>query len=87
MSLYTINKAANTFLGILEEAGYEGMLYSSKNYLEKIWYPSKYKTWLAQYSDKATYDGEYAIWQMSCLGKVEGINGDVDIDMMYMDKF
>ena len=84
MSLYTINKSANSFLNILEEAGYKGMLYSSKTYLDKIWYPSKYDVWLAQYNDKATYDGEYLIWQMSNIGKVNGIKGDVDIDIMYL---
>lgn len=86
MSLYTINKSANVFLDTLAEAGYKGMLYSSKNYLEKIWYPTKYETWLAQYNNKATYAGEYSIWQMSSTGKVSGIKGDVDIDIMYMDK-
>jgi len=86
MSFYTINKAANTFLDILKEAGYEGMLYSSKNYLEKIWYPTKYETWLAQYNTKATYNGEYSIWQMSDSGRVDGIKGNVDVDIMYLDK-
>ncbi|MCI8519718.1 MAG: hypothetical protein HFJ51_06790 [Clostridia bacterium] len=86
MSFYTINKAANTFLDTLKEAGYEGMLYSSKNYLEKIWYPTKYETWLAQYNTKATYDGEYSIWQMSDSGRVDGIKGNVDVDIMYLDK-
>ncbi len=86
MSLYTINKAANTFLDTLQEAGYSGMLYSSKNYLEKIWYPTKHKTWLAQYNTKATYTGEYSIWQMSDKGKVDGIKGNVDIDIMYLEK-
>ena len=86
MSLYTINKVANTFLDILEKSGYEGMLYSSKTYLEKIWYPSKYKTWLAQYNSEATYSGDYWIWQMSSTGKIDGINGDVDIDIMYLDR-
>lgn len=86
MSLYTINKSANVFLDTLKEAGYKGMLYSSKNYLEKIWYPTEYETWLAQYNSKATYAGEYSIWQMSSSGRVDGIKGDVDIDIMYMDK-
>ena len=86
MSLYTINKAANTFLDILEEAGYKGMLYSSKTYLEKIWYPTKHTTWLAQYNDRATYNGEYLIWQMSSTGRVNGIKGNVDIDVMYLEK-
>ena len=86
MSFYTINKVANTFLDTLEEMGYKGMLYSSKTYLEKIWYQTKHKTWLAQYNDVATYKGEYSIWQMSNLVRVNGINGDVDIDIMYLDK-
>lgn len=86
MSFYTINKSANIFLDTLKEAGYDGMLYSSKNYLEKIWYPTKYETWLAQYNTKATYDGEYSIWQMSDSGRIDGIKGNVDIDIMYLDK-
>lgn len=83
MSLYTINKVANTFLNKLAEEGYKGMLYSSKNYLEKIWYPTEHETWLAQYNTKATYKGVYSIWQMSSVGRVNGIKGDVDIDIMY----
>ena len=86
MSFYTINKVANIFLDTLVDAGYKGMLYSSKTYLEDIWYPTKHDTWLAQYNSKATYGGEYSIWQMSSVGKVTGIKGDVDIDIMYMDK-
>ena len=86
MSFYTINKAANVFLDTLEEAGYKGMLYSSKVYLEKIWYPTKHDIWLAQYNNKATYEGKYSIWQMSSSGRVNGINGNVDIDIMYLEK-
>lgn len=86
MSFNTINKVANTFLETLEKSGYKGMLYSSKNYLEKIWYPTEYETWLAQYNKKITYNGDYSIWQMSESGKVQGINNDVDIDIMYLDR-
>ncbi len=83
MSFNTINKVANTFLDIISENGYKGMLYSSKNYLEKIWYPTKYDIWLAQYNNKVTYEGEYSIWQMCDTGKIAGINEPVDIDIMY----
>lgn len=85
MSFYTLNKVANVFLKNLEEAGYKGMLYSSKFYLEKIWYPSEYEIWLAQYNTKVTYEGEYSIWQMSENGRVNGIQNDVDINVMYLD--
>lgn len=84
MSFNTINKVASTFLEVLSNAGYQGMLYSSKNYLVNIWYPTKYKTWLAHYTDKTNYEGSYYIWQMCETGKVSGINGDVDIDIMYI---
>lgn len=85
MSFYTINKVARTFLEVLTEAGYEGMLYGSKNYLEKIWYPTEYDVWVAQYYDRVTYGGEYRIWQMCDTGRVAGIYGDVDIDVMYLE--
>ncbi len=85
MSFYTINKVANTFLGTLEKAGYQGMLYSSKVYLEDIWYPTQYPVWLAQYNSKVTYEGAYSIWQMSEFGRVNGIKNNVDIDVMYLE--
>lgn len=84
MSFYTLNKCADVFLETLEEAGYKGMLYSSKNYLETMWYPTKYATWLAQYNTRVTYEGKYSIWQMSDKGKVDGIKGDVDLDILYL---
>lgn len=84
MSFHTINKVANVFLETLEKAGYKGMLYSSKFYLEEIWHPSEYEIWLAQYNSRVTYEGEYSIWQMSEAGRVNGIENDVDIDVMYL---
>ena len=59
------------------------MLYSSKNYLEKIWLKTDYPIWLAHYTNKTNYDGEYKVWQMCSNGRVSGINGDVDINIMY----
>lgn len=86
MSFYKINKVANIFLDTLEQAGYKGMLYGSKNYLEKIWYPTKHEVWLAHYTSKTAYAGEYSIWQMCDTGRVNGINGNVDINIMYLDR-
>ena len=86
MSFYKINKVANTFLDTLEKSGYEGMLYGSKNYLEEIWYPTKHEIWLAHYTSKTTYEGEYSIWQRCDTGRVNGINTNVDINIMYLDE-
>jgi GH25 family lysozyme M1 (1,4-beta-N-acetylmuramidase) len=76
---------ADVFLKEIENAGYEGMLYSSKTYLENIWMPIDYKIWLAQYNYNSTYEGNYYIWQMCDNGKVNGIDKEVDIDILYIE--
>lgn len=85
MSFHTINQVANTYLDTVNAAGYHGSLYGSKNYMTNIWEPEKYPVWLAQYYDFVTYEGDYWIWQMSSSGQVPGIEGDVDLDIMYLE--
>ena len=84
ISFHDINEIANTFIERVNEKGYKGMLYSSKFYLETIWENKKnYPVWLAHYTKKTTYEGSYDIWQLCNNGRINGINGDVDIDIMY----
>ncbi len=86
LSFFGLTDMAHTFLDTLKEAGYEGLLYSSKNFLEKIWMPTRYDTWLAHYTSKTNYQGEYTFWQLCSDGEVEGIKGAVDIDILYLNK-
>ena len=84
ISFYEVNEMVNTFIETLNVHGYEGMLYSSKNYLEKIWENKKdYPVWLAHYTSQTNYEGKYIMWQMCNTGRIDGINGDVDIDILY----
>lgn len=85
-SFYELTNNANIFLDIMKENGYETYLYGSKNYLEKIWLPTEHKIWLAHYADSTNYQGNYKYWQLSSTGSVPGISGNVDIDIMYLDK-
>lgn len=86
LSFHDINSIADTFIETVKKAGYEGMLYSSKFYLENIWInKNDYPVWLAHYTDETSYIGKYKIWQMCNDGVIDGINGDVDIDIMYLD--
>ncbi len=85
LSFFGLTAMAETFLGTLSEAGYDGLLYSSKNFLERLWFPTKYDTWLAHYTNQTSYKGDYKYWQMCSDGKVDGIKGAVDIDVMYLD--
>ncbi|HIU22248.1 MAG TPA: glycoside hydrolase family 25 protein [Candidatus Fimihabitans intestinipullorum] len=83
LSFFGLTSMAESFLETIEDAGYEGMLYSSKSYLENIWLPTKYDIWLAHYTIQTNYQGKYKLWQLCENGKIDGIDGAVDINVMY----
>lgn len=85
-SLWSLTRNAKIFLDRVAEDGYSGMLYSSKNYLEKAWLELEYDTWLAHYTEQTTYQGKYKYWQLCEDGIIDGIDGKVDIDVMYINK-
>lgn len=84
LSLTDLNLIGESFIKEINNAGYEGMLYGSKYYLENMWNLNDYKIWLAHYTNKTNYKGDYYIWQLSNTGKVDGIKGDVDLDILYL---
>ena len=83
LSIFGLNEVANSFIETINDAGYEGVLYGSKNYLNAIWKYHTAPVWLAHYTDQTNYDGEYFMWQMCDDGKIDGIDGYVDIDILY----
>jgi lysozyme len=85
INIADLNKVAKRFLDILHGNGYEGMNYSSKYYLNTIWDLSEYPTWLAHYVSKTNYDKDFKVWQFSNTGEVPGINGFVDLDVLYLE--
>ena len=87
ISTHGLSEVFATFRNVLKENGLEAMLYSSKFYLENVWDNYDNATvWLAHYTDETSYKGDYYIWQMGNTGVVPGINGDVDIDILYKNK-
>lgn len=84
MSFNGLNRLYDAFADQMESAGYDAMLYGSKNYLEKVWEDTDTRpVWLAHYTDKTDYKGQYRIWQASSTGRISGIDADVDMDIMY----
>ena len=80
--------AKNTDIeNILENAGYTTMLYASENYLNNTWLSLKdYTIWAAKYSSKMpsiNAGNEYILWQNTDKGRVDGIEGNVDLDIYY----
>lgn len=86
VSFFGLTNIAKGFMDTIKEAGYDAMLYSSKTYLENIWLPTGYPTWLAHYVKNTNYTGDYDFWQICSNGRVDGINGDVDINIRYIAK-
>lgn len=81
--------AAIWFCETLEEAGYYASIYASdisgfKDRLE-IERLTAYDKWVARYGSKPKYMTNYGIWQASSSGRVDGIQGNVDIDYAYQD--
>ena len=87
---------ALAFLKTVEERGYEGMFYGSRNELEGDvqWQVSRivtdYKVWVAQYPEKpypvtpgSEYTGEHHMWQYSEQGNVNGVLQPVDVNVAY----
>lgn len=84
LSFHTLNNIANTFFTTLETKNYQTMLYSSKYYLDTVWYKEEYNTWLAHYTTDSKDKTEYNMWQLCNDGKIEGIDNLVDIDILYL---
>ncbi len=83
LSIFGLNQVAENFIETVQKAGYNGILYGSKNYLNSIWKYHEQPVWLAHYTNQTNYDKEYFMWQMCSDGKIDGINGYVDINILY----
>ena len=72
----------------LEKAGYYTAIYSNPDWLinrldrDKL---SRFDLWLAEWRTAKTYTGTHGIWQYTDKGAVNGIVGNVDLDIAYKD--
>lgn len=87
---------ALAFLQTIEERGYSGMFYGSRNDMEESaqWDMERisegYKVWVAQYPEipypetiASSYSGHHHMWQFSSNGVVPGISTGVDLNIAY----
>jgi GH25 family lysozyme M1 (1,4-beta-N-acetylmuramidase) len=74
------------FCRTIENAGYKAGVYASRN-----WYYNnletarleQYQIWLAEYRSVPLYQGYYNMWQYTSKGQIDGISGNVDLDISY----
>lgn len=79
-----------TFNTIIEQAGLWAGVYANlnwfTNYLNKDEIKRRYTTWVAHYGvNKDKYKGQFDMLQYSSSGKINGIDGNVDVNEMYRD--
>lgn len=79
---------AQNFCNIIKSRGYVPGVYANTN-----WWNNKltdrrfdsWQKWVAQYASRCTYSGDYGMWQYASDGRVNGINGNVDVNYCYID--
>lgn len=89
LDVETRTKVCAAFCETIENAGYEAGVYASRS-----WYNANlevndlddYRIWLAEYRSTPLYGGYYDMWQYTSKGKIDGIEGNVDLNISYMGK-
>lgn len=83
------SKMVEAFCSTIEKAGYYAMNYANLDYLRNMFDPglrTKYDLWYAQYASEVNSQvGSVGIWQYTSSGKVDGISGNVDMNIAYKD--
>lgn len=74
------------FCDRMEEYGYEPMIYANAKWLttclelERL---TKYKVWYADYEEEPLYPYWFDMWQYSNMGRIDGINTVVDMNIYF----
>lgn len=74
------------FCRTIENAGYNAGVYASRNWYNNNLFTNRldnYCIWLAEYRSVPLYQGYYQMWQYTSKGAVDGIEGNVDMDISY----
>lgn len=89
------NAHAKAFLEEVKKAGYVAGNYTNKDFSNRIFNADilSYPTWLAYYGTNSGKEPtnnvqhiiKHDIWQYASRGKVDGINGYVDVNIAYVD--
>ena len=74
------------FCRTIENAGYTAGVYASRNWYNNNLQTARlenYHIWLAEYRGVPLYQGYYKTWQYTSKGQVDGIEGNVDMNISY----
>ena len=77
------------FCRTITNAGYDAGVYGSRNWYNNNLYADKledYCIWLAEYRSVPIYQGYYQMWQYTSKGSIDGITGNVDMNVSYLPR-
>lgn len=77
------------FCRTITNAGYEAGVYGSRNWYNNNLHADKledYCIWLAEYRSAPVYQGYYQMWQYTSKGSIDGISGNVDMNVSYLPR-
>ncbi|MCL2718022.1 MAG: glycoside hydrolase family 25 protein [Lachnospiraceae bacterium] len=83
----TRTEVCRAFMETVRNAGYHAGLYAARSWLYNqldMSRLSEYIVWLAEYRDIPQYSGYYQMWQYTSRGRIDGIEGNVDLNLSYL---
>ncbi len=83
-----LTEITNAFCNRIKEVGYKPMVYGNKYWLLRkidLTMLGDYDIWLAQKGETPDYPYEFAMWQYSSTGTINGISGDVNMNISFID--
>lgn len=89
LSVEELTEIVKTFCETIEDAGYDVMIYSNlKGFIANVNLEEleDYDKWFANYDTTPYYPYKFTMWQYSQSGSVDGIDGDVDLDIYLKEK-
>lgn len=87
LSSEQIMKNIKAFCDVIENAGYETMVYASMYWEADILDMGElkdYSIWYADYMEKPQTPYDFKFWQYSDTGRVDGIDGNVDLNIQFI---
>lgn len=89
LSKEELTEIVKTFCKTIEDEGYEVMIYSNlKGFIAKVNLEEleDYDKWFANYDTTPYFPYKFTMWQYSSTGSVDGIDGDVDLNIYLKEK-
>lgn len=89
MSTQSMVNVIKAFCDTIQNAGYKTMYYSYAKFLAEhegmVEQLEDYDLWMAMYYRVPFFPYNFKIWQYSASGRVAGISGNVDMNMLFLD--